>query len=216
MAQSSNERKKRLLQAKSGRVPDSGFAQNTAASVPIVGIHEKYQFIETYKGCYVKSYLLGDNNYQTAPEEDQLIIYKGWKKLLNSFGSNMEAAVTINNHSINMQEFCEKALHKEAGDGFDELRKDWNDITLQRINEGKNGIQRDKYLTVAVHAPNALNAARVYHRLDQDIDKTLSRIGSSAAPVPLVEQLDLLYGIYNDAKEHLVQKSKVMNEDGSM
>lgn len=216
MAQSRNERKKRLLQAKRGRVPDQGFAQNTAASVPIVGIHEKYQFIETYKGCYVKSYLLGDNNYQTAPEEDQLIIYKGWKKLLNSFGSNMEAAITINNHSINMQEFCEKALHKEAGDGFDELRKDWNDITLQRINEGKNGIQRDKYLTVAVHAPNALNAARVYHRLDQDIDKTLSRIGSSAAPVPLVEQLDLLYGIYNDAKEHLVQKSKVMNEDGSM
>ena len=121
------------------------------------------------RGCYVKSYLLGDNNYQTAPEEDQLIIYKGWKKLLNSFGSNMEAAIIVNNHSINMQEFCEKVLHKETRDGFDDLRKVWNDM---------------------------------------------SHIGSSAMPIPLVEQLDLLYGIYNDLEEHLVQKSQVVNEDG--
>lgn len=41
------------------RIPDMGFAQSTAESVPIVGVHENYQLLETYKGCYVKSYLIG-------------------------------------------------------------------------------------------------------------------------------------------------------------
>ena len=62
------------------RIPDMGFAQSTAESVPIVGVHENYQLLETYKGCYVKSYLIGDNNYLTAPEEEQMVVYKGWKR----------------------------------------------------------------------------------------------------------------------------------------
>lgn len=198
------------------RIPDSGFAQSTVQSVPILGVHEKYQFIETYRGCYVKSYRLGDNNYLTAPEEEQLTVYKGWKRLLNSFGTNVEAALTIYNHSINMQEFCEQALYKEAGDGFDDYRKELNEIMMQRIREGRNGIQRDKFLTIAVHAHDAVKAAGVFHRMDQDIDKTLGRFGSSAAPVPLEERLDILYGIYNDPQDHLIQKSKVLNEDGSL
>lgn len=210
--------KKRVFQSfpvtDKNRIPDCGFAQSTADSVPIVGVHEKYQFLETYGGCFVKSYRIGDNNYQTAPEEEQMIVYKGWKRLLNSFGTNVEAALTIYNHNINMQEFCEQALYKEAGDGFDDYRKELNAIIMQRIQEGRNGTQRDKYLTVAVHAHNAVKAARVFHRLDQDIDKTLGRFGSGAVPVTLEEQLDILYGTYNDPGEHLIQKSKVLDEDG--
>lgn len=56
-------------------------------------VHEKYGLIETYPGCYVKSYLIGDNNYLTAPEEEQNVYYRGWKKVLNSFGSNVEFAL---------------------------------------------------------------------------------------------------------------------------
>ena len=104
-------------------VPECGFAQTTTASVPVTGVHEKYQFIETYKNCYVKTYMIGDNNYLTAPEEEQMIDYKGWKKLLNSFGVNVEAAITIYCHSINMQEFCERALFKDRGDDFDEYSR---------------------------------------------------------------------------------------------
>lgn len=196
------------------KVPACGFAQTTAASVPIIGVHEKYQLIETYRNCYVKTYRIGDNNYMTAPEDEQMTVYKGWKKLLNSFGVNVEAAVSIYCHSINMEEFCERALYKEAGDGFDDYRKELNEIMMQRIREGRNGIQRDKFLTVAVHANSAAKAAGIYQRMDQDLDKMLNRFGSSATVVPLEERLDLLFGIYNDPQEHLIQKSRILNENG--
>ena len=102
-------------------------------TVPIVGVHEKYGLIETYKGCYVKSYLIGDNNYLTAPEEEQNVYYRGWKKVLNSFGSNVEFALTFNNRSINMTDFFESVLIKETGDEFDHLRKQMNTIIVDRM-----------------------------------------------------------------------------------
>ena len=52
--------------------------QTAQKTVPIVGVHEKYGLIETYPGCYVKSYLIGDNNYLTAPEEEQNVYYRGY------------------------------------------------------------------------------------------------------------------------------------------
>ena len=208
--------KKSDIRLTENKAPDISYAQSTSSSVPIVGVHEKYQFIETYRNHYVECLLLGENNYLTAPEEEQLTIYKGWKSLLNSFGTDVEASLVIYNHSVNVREFCEGVLYKECGDGFDEYRKELNEIILQRMKEGRNGLQKDKYLLISVHAHNAVKAARTFHRMNQDINKTLNGFGSSATQIPLDEWLDILYGIYNNPEEHLIQKSKVTNEDGTL
>ena len=202
---------RKMLQA-----PGRTGIQTTQGSVPLIGIHEEYELLETYSGCFVKSYQIRDNNYLTAREDEQKVIFEGWKQLLNSIDASMEAALTIYNRSINMQEFCECVLNKETGDPFDDLREEMNAIILARMKEGRNGIQKDKYLTMAVHAESARKAARVFQRIGQDIDKMLGKIGSGAQPVPLEESLDMLYGIYNDPDEHLKHKSRVQDEDGHM
>ena len=188
--------------------------ETSQATIPIIGVHEQYGLIETYKNCYVKIYRLGDNNYLTAPEEEQEVDYKGWRKLLNSFGTDCEFALTINNRSVNQQEFCDSVLIKEAGNKFDNLRKQMNTIILNRMNEGKNGIVKDKYLTVAIHTLNAKKAYAVFQRMDKNIDKSLQNIGSFVVPLPLEEALDILYSIYNDADDHLVQKTRVVDDNG--
>lgn len=188
--------------------------ETSQATVPIKGIHERYGLIEIYKGCYVRIYRLGDNNYMTAPEEEQEVDYRGWRKLLNSFGTDCEFALTINNRSVNQQEFCDSVLIKEVGDKFDYLRKQMNTIILNRMNEGKNGIVKDKYLTVAAHAENVKKAYSVFQRMDKNIAKSMQGIGSNVQPVPLEEELDILYSIYNDGDDHLVQKSRVIDDNG--
>ena len=85
------------IRFKEDRAPDRGHAQSTSASVPIIGVHEQYQFIEIYPGCFRKSYWIGNNNYLTAPEEEQMTVYKGWQTVLNSFGNDMEASLTVYN-----------------------------------------------------------------------------------------------------------------------
>lgn len=188
--------------------------ETSQATIPIIGVHEQYGLIETYKGCYVKIYRLGDNNYMTAPEEEQEVDYRGWRKLINSFGTDCEFALTINNRSVNQQEFCDSVLIKEVGDKFDYLRKQMNTIILNRMNEGKNGIIKDKYLTVAVHTLTAKKAYAVFQRMDKNIDKSLQNIGSYVTPLPVEEALDILYTIYNDSDDHLIQKTRVVDDDG--
>lgn len=198
------------------QVPVPVCIQTTQDSVPVAGIHEKYDLLETYSGCYVKSYQIKDNNYLTAREDEQRVIFAGWRQLINSFDAGMEAALTVYNRSINMQEFCENVLNKESGDSFDSLRKELNGIILGRMREGRNGIQKDKYLTVAVHADSVKKADVVFRRLDRDMDKMLGKVGSGAKPVSLENRLDILYGIYNSPDEHLITRSRVMDEDGRM
>ncbi len=188
--------------------------ETSQATIPIIGVHEQYGLIETYKGCFVRIYQMGDNNYMTAPEEEQEVDYKGWRKLINSFGTDCEFALTINNRSVNQQEFCDSVLIKEVGNEYDKLRKQMNTIILNRMNEGKNGIIKDKYLTVAAHTANVKKAYAVFQRMDKNISKSMQAIGSSVQPLPLEEALDILYSIYNDGDDHLVQKTRVIDDDG--
>ncbi len=200
--------------AEHGRVPDCGYAQSTAASVPILGVHEKYQLLETYKNAYVKLYLLEDNNYLTAPVEEQQVIYQGWKSLINSLGTGVEASLFVYNHKVDVEAFCEKVVFKETGDGLDYLRKEENEIILRRIQEGRGGTRKEKGLAVTVHAGNPKLAARAFRHMEQNFQNTLSQFGSGILAVPLEEGLDMLYGIYNNSEEHLIQKIRMRNEAG--
>lgn len=208
------KKEKKKATAPRSSIPVKVNIETVQQTVPIIAVHEKYELIETYPGCYVKSYLIGDNNYLTAPEEEQKTAFLGWRKVLNGFGTNMEFALTINNRNINQEDFRDSVLMKETGDPHDYLRKQMNKIIMDRMTDGRNSIQKDKYLTVAVHVESAEKAATVFHRLDRDIDKSLSKIGSSAKVIPLEERLEILYGLYNDPSEHFITKSRVFDEDG--
>lgn len=208
------------LQKKAGKkstVPQKLNIETIQQTVPIFAIHEKYGLIETYPGCYVKSYYIGDNNYMTAPDDEQLKMFADWRRLLNSFGNNMEFAVSINNRTMSEADIREANMIKETGDPYDYLRKQMNRIITDRVKEGKNSIRKDKYLTVAVHEPSPAKAAMVFGRLDKNIDQSINRIGgSSAKPVSLEDLLDVIYGLYNDPSEHFIQKSKIFDAKGDV
>lgn len=202
---------------KKSTVPQKLSIETIQQTVPIFSIHEKYGLIETYPGCYVRSYYIGDNNYMTAPDDEQLKMFADWRRLLNSFGNNMEFAVSINNRTMSEQDIREANMIKETGDPYDYLRKQMNRIITDRVRDGKNSIRKDKYLTVAVHEPTPAKAALVFGRLDKNIDQSINRIGgSSAKPIALEDMLDILYGLYNDPSEHFIQKSKIFDAKGDI
>lgn len=183
-------------------------------SVPIAGVHERYGVIETYPGCFTRMYRVGDNNYMTAPDEEQEIDSKGWQRVLNSFGSNMEAELTVYNRNVSREEFAGGVLLKEKGDGHDYLVKQMNRIISDRIAEGKDGRIKEKFLTVGIHVPEIRKAAQVFGRLDRDLDKELKKIRSAAVPVPIEERLEILFGIYHSTEEHLIRHRQVTDEEG--
>ena len=109
-------------------------------SIPITAVHEQYNLIETYPGFFTRCYALRETNYQTETEDAQKSMFVKLRGILNGIGNNCEIAFTIHNRDINMEDFKDRVLLKERGDKLDWLRREWNKVVLDRIREGKNGI----------------------------------------------------------------------------
>ncbi len=169
----------------------------TQDSVPIFSVHEKENLIETYPGFFTRGYDIVENNYQTETAEVQEAMLKKWRALLNSVGTNCEMGITIHNKNINLQEFKERVLKKEVGDRLDYLRRELNLITLDRIQEGKNGIEKKKYVTFGIHAPDLKKAEASFARLDRELSSGMRRNQSDAVKMSIERRLSILYDIYN-------------------
>ena len=116
--------------------------------------------------------------------------------ILNGIGNNCEIAFTIHNRSINMDDFKDRVLLKERGDKLDWLRREWNKVVLDRIREGKNGIEKCKYLTLGLHAGDVRKAAAAFSRLDRELDAGFRKLSSEARVIPIAERLEILHDIY--------------------
>lgn len=184
-------------------------------SIPIRAVHEKYNLIETYEGCYTRSFRITNINYETSSEEEQKVLMERWRDFLNSFGSNMEAALTVYNRPMDIKAFKEENFIKEAGDGFDDLRAQLNEIIQRRAIDGKNCIEKDIYITFAVHAENVLVANEAMTRFASDADKAVKMLGSGMSEIPIEDKLEIIHDIYNkDNRGEFLTKTRIINEEG--
>ena len=204
---------------KKAAIHTEGFRPDIAVStvqgsVPIYAVHEAYNLIETYPGCFTRMYAVGENNYMTATDDERQIYNNGWKAFLNSFGAETEVSLTIYNRSLNEADFEEGVLLKERGDEHDYLIKQMNGIIRDRMMKGRNGMKKDPYLTVGIHTPNLSKAAEVFTWLEERIDDGLKKIHSEARVLAMEERLEILFGIYNAPDEHLIRRTRIMDEEG--
>ena len=193
--------------------PDIAVA-TVQGSVPLHAVHERYNLIETYPGCFTRMYRIGDNNYMTATDEERQIFNDGWKAFLNSFGAEMDVSLTLYNRSISEQDFASGVLLKEKGDAHDYLIKQMNGIIRERMVRGRNGMRKDMYLTVGIHVPSVKKASAVFEWLQERIDDGLKKIHSSAIALSIEERLEILFGIYNGSEDHLIRRIQSTDEEG--
>lgn len=200
------------------QAPKVLYKKTVQDSIPIVAVHEKENLIETYPGFFTRSYWIKENNYQSETEEREEGMYIDYRKVLNSLGTNEEYSVSIMNRNVNMREIEENVLCKETGDELDYLRLEMNDVTLERINQGRNGLQKLKYITIGLHCKELKKAADVF---DKSIDRRMSdrfkKLESDAVPIPIEKKLEILHDIYNiDEQGTFLSHKKVQNSKTGM
>ena len=179
-------------------------------SVPIYAVHDRENLIETYPGFFTRCYYIVENNYQTETMEVEESMLKKWRALINSVGTNCEFSISIHNKNINMAEFKERVLKKEAGDKLDYLRNELNSITMDWMKEGKNGIEKKKYFTFGLHAMDLKKATSSFKRLDRDLKSGFRKIQSDLIVMPIEERLSVLFDIFNPD-----QQGELIGTDGS-
>ena len=198
--------------------PKVFYKKTVQDSIPILAVHEAENLIETYPGFYTRSYWIGENNYQSETEEREKEMYIAYRKVLNSLGVNEEYSLSIMNRNIDMREVEENVLKKETGDEFDYLRRELNEITLQRVQQGRNGLEKLKYITVGLHCDSLKKARDVFNKsIDRRMSEAFKKIESYANPISIEKKLEILHDIYNiDDHGSFLTHKKVVHPDSGV
>lgn len=154
--------------------------------------------IETREGVFTKSYLLNDANYSDAGEDKQEEILNVFEKILSTFGPDTSYQVTINNRAIDQEEFNKKVLIAYQNDLDDTLRMQHNELVLDKMQEGKNNLKAEKYLTVAVTDTGIQEALDRFKVIEKDLNmkvKKINQVGLEA--LSLKDRFEILHDIYN-------------------
>ena len=185
---------------KKGKKKEKGLLdapQTVQQTIPYTSIYAN-GIIETVPGTFTKTYLLQDVNFNTAAEEEQETMFTDYGNLLNTFGHEVKAEITIFNRNIDQERFRENTLLKMKHDNFDSYREEYNKILESKINEGRNNIIHEKYLTVGIEANGIDEAVTIFARLDTEIASRIKKInGADTVPMTAEERLSVLYDIYN-------------------
>ena len=177
-------------------------------SIPYVRVYEDTNtnggIIETSDGVFTKSYEIFDTNYSDAGEVRQEEILKVFEKTLSSFSPNCRYELTLFNRTIDQEAFNKKVLMEYKNDGNDALRAQHNEFLLQKMQEGKNNVRVEKYLTIAINAENVNAAMTRFAPIEKELSLQLKKInmkGLDGAILSLKDRLEILHDIYNNGQE---------------
>lgn len=164
--------------------------------------HTNGGIIETKDGIFTKSYLISDANYSDAGDERQEEILATIEKIFNSFSPDCSYQITINNRTIDQEEFSKKVLIPYRSDKYDDWRVKHNNLVVEKMQEGKNNLKSEKYLTIAVNTPTVREALEKFKAIEKDLILKFRKINSIGInPLSLEDRLEILHDIYNNGHE---------------
>lgn len=204
--QSMTKEQKRALKTVQQSIPIVRVYEDGGEKSPLTGV------IETADGVFTKSYMIYDTNYSDAGEERQEEILDVFSKILTTFSVDCGYEITVNNRTVDQEEFNKRVLIDYQNDEFDTLRAYHNELVIDKMQEGKNNLKSEKYLTITVNAPTIGEALTKFTTIERNIDiniKKINQIGLEA--ISLKDRLEILHDIYNNNKVGAFNKTFDIN-----
>ena len=159
-------------------------------SIPIKRIYKDGVF--QVSGRFSKTWRFFDINYAVASPEKQMELFLGYCGVLNSLPIDAGIKLTLVNRQLNRQEFSRNLLMAYRQDGRDYMRREYNDILLDKAS-GSNNLVQEKYITVSVAKRSIEEARTFFARVGTDLTAGLSRMDSGIREITLNERLRLFH-----------------------
>ncbi len=139
-------------------------------------------------GLYTKSLRFRDANYELCSDEDQTALFEGWRELLNSLDPAVRLQLTL----ANLPAPEEPVSIPPRGDGFDPVRREYEEILRRQLAQGNRHVRREKYLTFGIEAESAKAARPRLERIEAGLLERLRKLGTEAGPLDGQVRLELL------------------------
>lgn len=150
---------------------------------------------EVSRNRYSKCYQFQDINYTTANDAEQLDIFERYVKFLNSMDCNFK--ITINNKNKDMEQMREQILIPLKPDGYDDYRKVYNNIMEEKIVEGRQGIEQERYLTLTVERKSFEEAKAQFATMEAILRKAFNELGADIMVLNGNQRLKCLHDYYH-------------------
>lgn len=150
------------------------------------------------KGYYTRTVEFQDINYELCREEDKEKIFDKWSAFLNFFDSSVRFQFTFVNRAGSREDPARNLRLRAAGDGFDDVGREYSDMVRAQVQKGNNGMVRAKYLTFGVDEGSLKTARPRLERLERDVlNNFRSGLGVRARPLDGKERLKVLHDIFH-------------------
>lgn len=122
---------------------------------------------------YTKTMQFDDINYKLASQSEQEAIYAKYCNFLNHFEHDVEIQFSFQNKIIDINEFRKYIELPKRTDQkqFADIREEYEEMLLNQLEKGSNGIRQIKYLTFGVHESNFKKAKIMLERTELEITK---------------------------------------------
>ena len=150
---------------------------------------------EVAKNRFSKCYRFQDINYTTTNETEQIDIFERYCKFLNSLDVSFK--ITINNKNKDMEQVRDYVFLQRKDDGYDGFRSIYNNIMEQKIHEGRQGIEQERYLTITIERKNFEEAKAQFATIEASVHKAFGELGAEIVPLSGNERIKVLYDYYH-------------------
>ena len=150
---------------------------------------------EVEPGLYSKSFRISDINYQIAKRIEQEDTFLRYCEVLNYFEPNLHLQISIVNTKVNQEDFQRNMFYKLQGDSLDLYRKEMNRMLSERIQEGQNGMLREKYITFSAQCPDYSSAIQAMGRYESDLLSLFKSLGCDTQVLSGKERLNIMHSM---------------------
>ena len=182
--------------------PKRKVARTVQDTIPYEHVCSNY-IIKVAENKYSKSYEFTDITYTAADPDTQEQIFVAYRDLLNSFDITDDIQLTLHNNVINEKDFREQILLKHSGDGYDEYRDEYNEMLLDKMQQGQNGLTTKKYLTVTVTAIDLQIAQQKFMTNELYMRACFQRIGSEITPLKANQRIRIIADIFRGVNQEI-------------
>jgi len=177
-------------------------ARSVQDTIPYEHVCGKYIF-EVSPNHYSVTYSFTDVTYDAADGAEQERIFLAYGDLLNSFDTSDDIQITLHNNVINQREFAHKILLNPMNDGFDEYREEYNDMLLDKMQQGQNGITTKKYITITVTAANLEIAQQKISAHELAMRTCFQKIGSNIEKLKANQRIRIIADIFRGVNQEI-------------
>ena len=180
-------------------IPEDAVPATVEQAISLLDIYEDGICL-VGRNLYSKTYRFTDINYATASREDKEGMFLAYSQILNSFDTQADTKITINNRRMNRQKFEQHSLLELQGDMLDRYRAEYNHILTENVGQS-NGIMQDKYLTVTIEKGSPEEARSYFSRVGAEFSSLFASLGSRIEEVEREEKLRIFFDFFHYGSE---------------